>query len=870
MGSRLLTLLLTAACVTGLQGAHIIGGEIYYDHLGNNNYQVHLKLYRDCGPGITGFDANVTIGIFNANGGLHSTLSIPFPGEIQIPIVVGNPCLQAPPNLCIATTTYSTVVSLPPTPGGYTLTYQRCCRVPAILNLVNPGAQGLTCTVKIPGTPNSQNSSARFDNYPPIVLCVGEQLVFDHGASDPDGDELVYELCTPYHGGSQFDPAPFPAAPPYAFVPWAAGYNVNNQINSNPAMTVNADNGILTVTPTQIGFYAVGVCVKEYRNGVLLSEGRRDFMFVVVVCDANIVSVVAGQPSGAACLGLTQTFGNNSVNGQFFFWDFGDPTTLADTSNLATPTYTYPAPGSYTVTLIANPGWPCADTSTSVYSVFLPLDPVFEPPEALCGASMTELTATGNFTGAATVTWNLGPTATPSMAQGAIVDVTFQPIGTQDVTVTVSENGCTESFTGQVSVFPIPVAAIGEQTTFCTGLTMQFTNESQGASGYLWDFGDPSSANDNSTATNPNWTYGQTGTYTVTLTADPNGPCPNSTTAVFDVYTDIPISFAEPPIACPGQPVVFTAQGNFGAGTQFVWNFGSGMPAAGTGVTASSSFAEVGVHEVTVDVEANGCEGSYTGTVEIHPFPVADFTSESQACVGAWFAFTDLSEALTPMAYLWDFGDGNTSTASDPVHQYQAPGSYTVTLTVNTTMGCIASDTRIRPDQVVVYPNPIAAFTALPNEVSVFDPVVSIEDFAYDAVSWYYTVDGQTYNSPTFTHFFSDGGQYEIWQYVVSPNGCPDSTLRMVYVSDHIFWAPNAFTPDDDEVNEVWLPTVIGARFYELMIHDRWGRLVFSTDDPKQGWNGADHPQGVYVYTARIKEWGAYSKEYQGHFSLLR
>ncbi len=871
MGRRVSTLLLITACALTGHAAHIIGGEIYYDHVGGNQYQVHLKLYRDCAPGVTGFDANVTIGVFQSNGGLFSTLEIPYGGESQVPIVISNPCLQAPPNICISTTTYSAFINLPPNPNGYTLTYQRCCRVPAILNLVNPGAQGLTCTTKVPGTPNQVNSSARFNEFPPVVLCLGDPLVFDHSATDPDADEVVYELCTPYHGGTQFDPAPFPSPPPYTFVPWAGGYNVNNQIASNPPMTVDDSSGELLVTPTQTGFYAVGVCVKEFRNGVLLTEGRRDFMFVVVVCDANIISIVADQPGAAACDGLTQVFENNSINGQFYYWDFGDPTTMADTSNLTEPTYTYPAPGSYTVTLVANPGWPCADTSTAVYEVYLPLDPVFEPPDVLCDASMTELTVTGNFTGAANISWDLGPGATPASAAGPTVNVTFQPIGAQDVTVTVSENGCTDSYTDQVSVFPIPTALIGAQTAFCTGLTVAFTNESQGGSGYLWDFGDPTTSNDQSTAANPSWTYGGTGTFTVTLTADPDGPCPHTTTAVFDVYVDIPITFAEPPIACPGASIVFTATGSFGTGADLVWDFGAaGSPSSGVGATASASFAEVGIHPVTVDVAANGCEGSYTGTVEVHPFPVAAFTSESQACVGALFAFTDLSEAFTPMNYLWDFGDGVSSTDSDPVHQYADPGSFTVILTVNTTTGCIASDTMIRPGQVVVYPNPVAAFTALPNEVSVFDPVVTIEDHAFDAVSWYYTLDGQTYNQPEFTHSFSDGGQYEIWQYVVSPHGCPDSTLRMVFVSDHIFWAPNAFTPDGDEMNDVWLPTVIGARFYELMIHDRWGREVFRTDDPKAGWDGAGFDQAMFVYTARIKEWGAFSKEYQGHFTLLR
>jgi gliding motility-associated-like protein len=105
---------------------------------------------------------------------------------------------------------------------------------------------------------------------------------------------------------------------------------------------------------------------------------------------------------------------------------------------------------------------------------------------------------------------------------------------------------------------------------------------------------------------------------------------------------------------------------------------------------------------------------------------------------------------------------------------------------------------------------------------------------------------------------------------VVSENGCPDSTTRTVFVSDHIFWAPNAFTPDGDGVNDMWQPVVIGVREYELEIFDRWGALRFRTTDPGEGWDGDGSAHSVFTYRARIKEWGAFSKEYVGHFTLIR
>lgn len=870
-------LLVSAVCMLLFGRAtatHIIGGEIYYDHLGNNTYLITLDLYRDCGPSNTnntGFDGSVQIRVFQANGTPFLTQNVAYSGEQVVPVVIDNPCLQAPPNVCVATSRYQTQVNLPPTPNGYIISYQRCCRTPSIVNILNPGQQGLTCTVRVPGQPNTINSSPRYNDYPPIVICVGEELSFDHSATDPDGDQLVYSLCTPLQGGSAADPAPVPGPPPYTPVPWGAGYSEDFQVSSTPPMTIDPATGLLTANPTQQGAYAVAVCVQEFRNGVLIGESSRDFMFTVVVCDANIQAAVSVQQPGAACNGLTQEFGNQSVNGQFWFWDFGDPTTTADTSDEATPTWTYAQPGTYTVMLVANPGWPCADTSFAEYEAYLPIDPVLTVPPFACGPALLDLSVAGNFSPAAEVVWSLPPTANQTAGTTTPITIELPTDGAQDVSVTITENGCSGTATAQVGAFPVPQPVISPQDQFCTGLTIAFGNASLDADTYRWDFGDANTLADTSLLAAPNWTYAQQGTYTVTLQAIGPGPCSASTTAVFEVYTDLDVSFQRPPIRCPGEPADLFAEGPFTPAAELLWDFGTiGLPQSASGPTATVRYLPEGVHPVTLLVSENGCSGTYTDSVVVFPFPVADLASDTRACVGASFGFQDLSTAWSPLTHLWQFGDGATSTDANPVHRYADPGLYTVTLTVSTEEGCIASNTAVRPGQVEVFPNPVAAFSALPREVSVFDPRIAVEDLSVDAASWTYTLEGITINSPDFDHFFEEGGQYEILLRVVSPNGCPDSTTRTVFVSDHIFWAPNAFTPDGDGLNDRWLPTVIGAREYELEIFDRYGALRFRTTDPQEGWDGAGLPPTVFSYRVRIKEWGADSKEYIGHFSLVR
>ncbi|HRH39364.1 MAG TPA: PKD domain-containing protein, partial [Flavobacteriales bacterium] len=373
---------------------HIIGGEMYYDDLGGNQYKVTLILYRDCGPDNvngTTFDPTAQLAVYDSNGVLISSMSPTDPGEVTIPIDLNDPCLTTPPSVCVATTRYEQIFDLPPIAGGYTISYQRCCRTPAMTNLT--GLQGLTCTVHIPGPPDSNNSSARFSDYPPVALCMDQDMSFDHSAVDPDGDQLVYALCAPYQGADNLNPQPLAPPPPYADVNWASGYSGSNPLDSSPPISIDPITGLLTVHPTLQGEFVVGVCVTEIRNGVVLGEARRDFMFKVVQCNAAVTAVIANQSGGSICTGLTQSFVNQSVNGNTWAWDFGDPNITTDISSTQSPSWTYSQPGTYTVRLIANPGAACADTSYNTFSVSLPLQAYFDPVPIRCSDELADFTA---------------------------------------------------------------------------------------------------------------------------------------------------------------------------------------------------------------------------------------------------------------------------------------------------------------------------------------------------------------------------------------------------------------------------------------------------------------------------------------------
>jgi len=289
-----------------LKATHLVGGDFSYVHLGGDEYFITLKVYRDCSPANvndTGFDAQLAVGMWNGTGviGPGDVTMIPLTASnvSEVPVVMGNPCGTPPPELCIEQAIYTATLTLPANEYGWDLVYQRCCRNPTIVNLDDFGGTenaGMTLQVHIPGTAvtTESNGSPDFQELPPVALCANLPFVWDHSATDPDGDELVYSLCAPRQGGDPANAQPNPpSTPPYVEVPYLPGYSWDNPMTGDPGLAIDPATGELTCFPTVPGQYAVGICVSEYRNGELLSTVARDFQFNVTVCEPTEMELEA-------------------------------------------------------------------------------------------------------------------------------------------------------------------------------------------------------------------------------------------------------------------------------------------------------------------------------------------------------------------------------------------------------------------------------------------------------------------------------------------------------------------------------------------------------------------------------------------------
>lgn len=667
------------------QATHIVGGEIFYECLGNNQYRVTLRVYRDCFGGQAPFDNPAYVTAFNANG-FFQNFTFFSPQVTNIPVVVDNPCLVVPPNVCVEEGEYTKVITLPPDPNGYTLVYQRCCRNNTVLNLSNSGNQGGTYTVQIPGNATANcNNSAYFKDFPPVAICSNDPLVFDHGAIDPDGDSLVYRLCAPYRGASSNNPAPnIASAPPYGTVNFSFGYSATNPMDGNPGLSIDPQTGVITGTPTLAGQFVVGVCVDEYRNGIVINTLRRDFQFNVANCNKVTQAIIPGASDGfiAVCDSLTFTFGNQSIGATSYFWDFGVPNSQADTSRARTPTFTFPDTGIYQVRLIANPRTPCVDTTDVEVRVFpgIRADFFIEPQ---CPQEPIVFDNLSNTTYGSIIDqfWSFGDGSSS-------IDVnpvkTYDRSGLFNVSLTIENDiGCVAIKRDTLRIHPLPVAAFDLEGR-CILDTITLTNQSTVSSGQLTQF-DWRIVGDSTFSTDSNTThiFQQAGNYTVQLIITTDQGCRDTTSQNITIRPQPEATALGDTIVCPGEPVRLSATG----GDSYNWGpFGVTFDTP----TDSNTLAYPLEPTQFVVTVADDC---YFDTahvfVDVFPTPTIQARPDTSIIAGEPVALTATSDAgddfvWTPTTYL------DSAAERFPIARPESNMLYLVSIA--NSFGCESSD----------------------------------------------------------------------------------------------------------------------------------------------------------------------------------
>ncbi len=421
-------------------------------------------------------------------------------------------------------------------------------------------------------------------------------------------------------------------------------------------------------------------------------------------------------------------------------------------------------------------------------------------------------------------------------------------------TATVADSiGCL-AISNTISVnVSIPVANItpAGPTTFCDGNSVVL--QANNGTAYLWSNG----------STSQSIAVFNAGTYDVQVTDTAGCNETSSQVTVTVLFATATATAQGPTVFCRGDQVTITANQGLG----YVWNNGETTQT----IQANTS----GNYYVSV-TNNNGCTALSSAVhVDVHEFPAIAFVSDtSLICETLKVKFTNNSTFEGGSTFAWTFGDGTVSDQENPFHVYNAAGQYLITLTITSPVGCESVDSAVI--NVVYYPPPIAGFSADPTFTTLVNSDIKFTDQSQNAVKWHWDFgDGITSGEPSPTHFYNAEGHYRVTLQIHSLADCIDEKTEEIYVAP--FFIPNSFTPNNDGKNEVFFDAhhIMDVDKYSMVIWNRWGEKVFSTDSYDKPWTGVDpsgNPaqNGIYVYVISVNTKAGKLLEYKGTVNLLR
>lgn len=544
------------------KAAHIIGGEVTYRCVSVNDIQkrtrftVTFTMYRDSKGGGANFDIDAEFGLYKSSGNNVWQYVKSFsssPRDIK-PVDNDNPCIIIPPDIGVERAVYEFDVDIDWGTEVYQIAYQRCCRNGTISNIINPGSTGAVFSVEIFSDAISTcNNSPVFKKFPPIVICNGEPIRFDNGATDAEGDQLVYEFCAPLSSGGTdgesgigdptsctgVRPASIRCLPPYAEVRFQLPtFSATNPIGGSPQVSIDPNTGLITGIPRINGQYVVGVCVKEYRNGKLIGTIRREFQFNVTVCRIAVNAAIDSDASRVSqgyievsnngkdynfksCGSNFIPFVNKSTevrNILGYEWRIDNGTDI-DTITTANVDYTFPRLGRFTGKMILNPQLSdCTDTANITIDILpaVKADFVFDYDTCVAGPIYFNDQSVSGAGPVSQWKWNF-EADTGSLVQNPVYE--FRIPGEKQVSLTAFDgNGCANSITKKLLYQPVPALLVVEPDRFtaCEPATISFNNLSYPIDdSYVleWDFGDGKKSDEIS----PKHTYMETGIFDVSL-----------------------------------------------------------------------------------------------------------------------------------------------------------------------------------------------------------------------------------------------------------------------------------------------------------------------------------------------------------------
>ncbi|MFH1320863.1 MAG: gliding motility-associated C-terminal domain-containing protein [Bacteroidota bacterium] len=685
--------------------------------------------------------------------------------------------------------------------------------------------------------PNSQTTTTA------TGLCEGNYIaqVFDLNGcetespvsiSQPDALAIspIVENVSCYEGGNGMITilTPTGGTPPYAYI-WSP--NIGNS-----AIVTNLIAGTYTVTVTDL-------------KGCILVEN------ILVNEPAPLIAQATSSPSscGSANGEASVTFVGGGISPYTYQWnDFNNQTTSIATGLLA---------DNYEVTVYDYNG--C--------SITIPVT-VNDNSGPVITLSFTPLICNGVTAGTATTTvisgdnppfyflWDDGQTSsTASGLSAGTISVTVTDLYNCVATGTVT---VTEPDLLEVINYNDPEICYGENTPFYV-MTLGGT----GAYTYSWDNNLPDT---NVHTVSPLITT----IYNVTVT-DANG-CTASQSVTVTVKP--PLSVTAPDVTiCDSEDAFLSASGSGGDSSSYTFTWSNGYTGSAQtvpGLTNNTSF--------TVILSDNcSLNDTHLVAITVNPIPSAPIAGiDAEYCYGD--PVTDLTAIGSNIEWFSDAGLTTLIGAGSSYTPFPGAGN-NVYYATQTVINCQSPAADV---VIAVYPIPQAEFVPVPDETPIVNPIITFTDLSTISSGsineWEWDFDDNTSSIDQNTvHEYTNTGVYYVWLKVYSNNGCVDSIMHVVNIKhEYILFIPSAFSPNEDNKNDYFLPKIIGVNDkFEIYIYNRWGDVICEYSGQYDGWQGWDGKAndgqnfaqiGVYVWLIKITDLNGIEHEYVGHVTLIR
>ncbi len=856
--------------------SHIAGGELFYEYVGpgstanSSRYKVTMRLFRDCNSAGQVLTAEtVTIGIYNRQtGNLVNQLGLNLQPIQTIQLnTAAIPCLVNPPDVCFQIGVFTNTIDLPNIDPGYTLIWIRCCRSDMIANMALSTGVGATFVTNIPGNtvlPTGHNSSPQFLVKDTALVCKQKSFILDFGATDADGDSLSYEFCDAYGGGTSSAPNPGPS-PTLQLngVSYKSPFTGNNPLGV--AVSIDPKTGRITGTAPNAGRYVINVCVNEWRNGVILNEHRKDFILQVGNCDYAAADPLpqVGEPSipqfnyeFISCKSFTVYFINNTNSSVItsYHWDFGVDTTLRDTSNLATPSYTYPDSGTFTIKLRVSGSNSCIDSNSVTIGIY----PGFKG----------DFNVTGNcfknpfiFTDKSSTTygtintwrWNFGDVATladTSRLQNP--SYIYPNQGTRNATLLVTDSkGCIDTVTKPIIVRDVPFLFLPfHDTIICSIDTLQL--HAQGTGIFSWT---PAYNLINAADSNP-FVYPKiTTTYQVSLLEN---SCIAKDTIRVNVVDSISIDAGPDTTICSSDILILKPSSE---GLAYYWTPTTGIVSNPNIKNPSISlvFNPYARKDTTVVYSVRAtlgkCEAKDQIKIKAVRYPIANAGLDDSIC---YKQKINLSATILGADFVWF--PKNSLTNSNTLTPTASPqNTTTYKITVTDTLGC----PKPISDEVIIKVIPqVIAYAGHDTNIVVNQP---LQLHAEGGTNYAWTPTTGLNNPFTSDPIAILGPGIDSIRYTVrvtSGPGCfgEDNVKVVVFKTSPDIFVPSGFTPNGDGKNDVLKPILVGLKGLDFFrIYNRLGQLLYFTNSVGEGWDGkfqaTEQATGTFVYMAQATDY---------------